>query len=227
MNFLFTVVIVLQTLVVALASMKLLLIATSSVLLTSLTVLRAEEATTQTLPFASQVISRLSLDGKPRSLSIRHGSDMWLGYDLERAAVFKAWQAPSGKPGLIKSGFATRSTGTTRFEDKTDATWELLRGEKSVPLLVRYLGCSQRKEYIELRWELQHDAGTLKLYERVPLIEAVVGERFLRELRVETLAAGESLLLPLATRKAWKLTTDQTSAASSLTSSEWYRLTLP
>ena len=38
------------------------------------------------------------------------GTDMWLGYDLERATVLKAWQAPAGKPGLIKSGFVTRST---------------------------------------------------------------------------------------------------------------------
>ena len=207
--------------------MKLLLFVTSTLLLTSVAVLRAEETTTQALPFDAQVISRLSLDGKPRALSICQMSDRWLGYDLERAAVFKAWQAPPGKPGLIKSGFATRSTGITRFEDKTDTSWELLRGEKSVPLLIRYLGCSQRKDHIELRWELQHDAGALKLYERVPLADAHSEARFLRELRVETLAEGESLLLPLATRQAWKLTADQNSVAPSLTNSKWYRLTLP
>src|SRR5688572_1956480 len=97
----------------------------SALLLTTSAALLAAEPTPQALPFAPEVISRLSLDGKPRSLSIRQGADAWLGYDLERATVQKAWRAPPAKPGLIKSGFTTRSTGITWFEDPSDAAWEL------------------------------------------------------------------------------------------------------
>lgn len=203
------------------------LIVVSTLLLIPISGLDAQEATTRTLPFDPQVISRLSLDGKPRSLAIRQGVDMWLGYDLERATVLKAWQAPTGKPGLIKSGFVTRSAGTSLFEDTTDATWELQRGEKTVSVVVRYLGCSQRKDHIELRWELQHDTGTLKLFERIPLAAAPAKQRVVRELRVEALAAGETLLPPTAARKAWKLIIDQAAAVPALTGTEWHRLTLP
>ncbi len=179
------------------------------------------------LPFAPDVISRLSLDGKPRSLSIRQGADVWLGYDLERATVFKAWQAPPGKPGLTKSGFTTRSTGTTWFDDTSNAAWELRRKEQIVPLVIRYLGCSHRTEHIELRWELRHEAGTLNLFERVPLAATKDKSRVVRELRVETLATDESLLLPSPVLETWKLSTDQNVAATALTGTQWHRLTLP
>ncbi|QDU28574.1 hypothetical protein ETAA8_36770 [Anatilimnocola aggregata] len=201
-------------------------ISTLLLMLMSLAALQAEENVTPALPFAPQVISRLSLDGKPRSLSIKQGTDLWLGYDLERATVLKAWQAPTGKPGLLKSGFVTRSAGTTAFEDKADSAWELQRGDKTVPLSIRYLGCSHRKDHIELRWELLHNAGKLNLYERVPLV-APKDERFSRELRVETLAVGEALLLPSAARKAWKLTSNPDATVATLKGTEWQRLTLP
>lgn len=199
----------------------------ATLLLIAVSGLDAEEGATTALPFDPQIISRLSLDGKPRSLAIRQGTDKWLGYDLERATVQKAWQAMRGKPGLIKSGFVTRSAGTSFFDDTTGTMWELQRGEKSVPLVVRYLGCSQRKDHIELRWELQHDSGTLKLFERIPLVAAPPKDRLVREVRVETLAAGETLLLPAAAREAWKLTADQEATAQGLTGTEWQRLTLP
>lgn len=195
--------------------------------LVSAVTMTAAEPVEPRLPFSSDVISRLSLDGKPRSLSIRQGADVWLGYDLERATVFKAWQAPPGKPGLTKSGFSTRSTGTTWFEDASNAAWELRRKEQTVPLAIRYLGCSQRTDHIELRWELRHDAGTLTLLERVPLIAAQDKSRVVRELRVETLATGESLLLPAPVRQTWKLSMDQIVAATALTGTQWHRLTLP
>jgi len=202
------------------------LLVVPTLLLILISGLDADEGDAPALPFDPQIISRLSLDGKPRSLAICQGTDKWLGYDLERATVLKAWQSPAGKPGLLKSGFVTRSAGTSFFEDKADTTWELQRGEKTVPVAVRYLGCTQRKDHIELRWELQHEAGTLKLFERIPLA-APAKERFVRELRVETLAAGETLLPSTAARKAWKLTTDQETAAPALTGTEWHRLTLP
>jgi hypothetical protein len=189
--------------------------------------LTAAEPEELRLPFAPDVISRLSLDGKPRSLSIRQGTDVWLGYDLERATVFKAWQAPPGKPGLTKSGFTTRSTGTTWFDDASNAAWELRRKEQTLPLAIRYLGCSQRTDHIELRWELRHEVGTFTLFERVPLVATKDKSRVVRELRVETLATDESLLLPTPVLETWKLSTDQNVAATALTGTQWHRLTLP
>src|SRR5688572_22514829 len=75
--------------------------------------------TDPSLPFDRQVINRYSLNGRPRSLSLRQGEDVWLGYDLEQAKPFKVWQAPAGKPGLSMRGFVARSEGVTWFEDAT------------------------------------------------------------------------------------------------------------
>lgn len=198
----------------------------TALLLTRSADLIAAETSDQALPFAPELISRLSLDGKPRSLAIRQGTDVWLGYDLERATILKTWQAPAGKPGLVKSGFTTRSTGATWFEDASAAGWELRRGKSTVALQVRYLSCSQQKDHIELRWELRHDTGVLKLFERVPLTAAPAVDRIVRELRIETLLPRETLLLPVASRKAWKITTDG-EATPGITGTHWHRLTLP
>ena len=199
----------------------------SALLLISSAFVVAADAPPQALPFAPEIISRLSLDGKPRSLSIRQGTDVWLGYDLERATILKTWRAPAGKPGLIKSGFTTRSTGTTWFEDASAAPWELRRGTLTVPLSVRYLGCSQRKDHVELRWELRHDTGAVQLFERVPLATAPTADRVVRDLRVEGLGPNEILLLPSSARQDWKLTVDQNSVASCLRGTQRHRLTLP
>jgi arylsulfatase A len=179
----------------------------------------------EALPFDPTRIDRHSLDDLPRSLSIRQGNDVWLGYDLERATVAKVWQAPAGQPGLIVSGFTTRSTGTTWFEDKSAGTWQLSRGGRIEDLTVRYLGCSQREESFELSWELRHADGALKLRERIAMSGPAAGERVVRELRVEALSPGETLLLPLAARDAWKLSHQE--SAPVLSGSGWHRLSIP
>lgn len=191
------------------------------------TVVRAGDKPAEPLPFAADTISRLSLDGKPRSLAVRQGADVWLGYDLERATVFKAWQASPGTPGLSKSGFTTRSKGKSLFEDTTDAGWELRRGEKPVPLKVRYLGCSHRKDHVELRWELSHDSVSVKLYEHVPLAEPPAADRAVRELRGDGLASDDELSPPAAIRKAWKLSDETGIPAAALRGAAWHRLVLP
>jgi hypothetical protein len=186
-----------------------------------LTLAAAVPLSARALPFDRELISRLSLDDKPRSLSIRQGADVWVGYDLERATVCKVWKAPAGKPGLIKAGFVTRSAGTTWFEDATDTSWELRRGDKTQALKVRYLGCSQQQDHLELRWELQHDDGVLQLHESILFAAAPAAERATREVRMAGLAEGETLLLPSAARKAWKLST------AGLSGTTTHRLTLP
>jgi hypothetical protein len=191
------------------------------------TVVRAADPAAEPLPFAADTISRLSLDGKPRSLAVRQGTDIWLGYDLERATVFKAWRASQGKSGFVKSGFTTRSTGQELFEDATDARWELRSGDKSTPLKVRYLGCSHRKGYVELRWELHHDAGALKLYERVSQDGVSAADRVARELRFEELPPDDLLLPPASVREAWKIHDEQGTSTSALRGGGWHRLTLP
>lgn len=179
--------------------------------------------TSGALPFDPAVISRLSLDGKPRSLSIRQGADVWLGYDLERATVFKVWQAPPGKPGLIKTTFVTRSAGKQLFEDTTHDPWTLQRGGKMLPLAIRYLGCTHAKERIELRWELKHDDTMIDLYEFVPLAAVPAGERVVRELRVGTKPAGDVLLPPAPVQKAWRI---KDSSLTAITHGGPHRLTL-
>lgn len=184
-------------------------------------------AATEDLPFDREIINRYSLDGLPRSLSIRQGDDVWTGWNLERAKVFKAWRAEEGKPGLISSGFTTRSSGTKWFEDNSDETWRLQREGNAVPLRIRYLGCSQRESYFELSWELRHDKGIVTLRNRIPMAAASRSERVALEVRAESLAEDERLLLPEPVQKAWKFSHGEGQSASALTDNDWYSLTLP
>jgi hypothetical protein len=153
------------------------------------------------LPFDREAINRYSVDGIPRSLSIRQGSDVWLAYDLERGMVFKIWQAPPGKPGLVAREFTVKSSGTTWFQAPAAAAWELVRGGRVVPLRIRYLGCTQREDGFELSWELRHDSGALILRERVPPTTASPTDRVRREVRAESLLPGDVLRLPA--HEAW------------------------
>jgi len=177
------------------------------------------------LPFDRTVINRYSLDEIPRSLSIRQGHDVWFGYDLERGALRKVWQAPAGKLGVMTINFVTRSVGATWFEDKSGETWQLQRQGKIVPLTLRYLGCAQREKYFELTWELQHDTGTLKLSERIARTGAIAAGRAVREVRVENLAPGETLLLPRVAQTTWQSSSN--AAGGAIKGTDWHRLALP
>ena len=179
------------------------------------------------LPFDPAKINRLSLDQIPRSLSIRQGADIWLGYDLEKAMVCKVWKAPNGKPGLIVKNFKTISVGTAWFQNKAEEVWQLKAGEKKIPLNVRYLGCTQTKEHIELSWKLSHPDGMIKLSERIPTANTNDKVRVYRELRAESLKAGESLILPPAYRGTWVLTNPEGKSVKSIAGKAWHKLSLP
>ena len=179
------------------------------------------------LPFDPAKICRLSVDNIPRSISIRQGSDVWFGYDLEKAIVFKVWQAPGDKPGLISKDFKAQSTGTAWFEEKDGGDWQLKVKGKAVPLSASYLGCTQSKEHFELRWELSHPDGTIKLSERIAMTAATGKARAHRELRAESLQPGVSLVLPPAYRKAWVLTGPDGNPVNSLIDPAWHQLSLP
>lgn len=182
----------------------------------------ADEVSPPDLPFNRERINRYSLDHLPRSISIRQGEDFWLGYDLPRATLYKAWQAPRGKAGLNGSGFVMKSVGKTLYEDKSDETWQLRRGGETSPLSVRYLGCTEREGHFELRWELTHDSDVVTLRERVPMTAETP---VTREIQAEALPSGSRLLLPLPAQKGWNLATAEGEPASSLTDTQWYRLT--
>ncbi|MFK5923676.1 MAG: hypothetical protein QM496_15965 [Verrucomicrobiota bacterium] len=178
----------------------------------------------RSLPFDRARINRYSLDGLPRSISIRQGQDIWLGYDLERATLQKVWRAPSGKPGLSE-GFTTRSLGTTLFEDKTDDAWKLQTRKQTLPLKIRYLGCSQREKYFELSWELQHESHKFVLLERISISKASDAIKASRILRVKGLNSGDSLLLPNSAGEAWH--SSENNSARSLTDEQWHLIYLP
>lgn len=169
------------------------------------------------LPFDRSAINRYSLDGLPRSISIRQGTDIWLGYDLERAAVCKVWRAPEGKTGL-EGELTMKSVGEALFEDQSEDGWQLADGGA---LKARYLGCTQGEGYFELRWQLRSDSQALLLSERVPI---GADDTVRRELKVEGLKADESLLLPATAGAAWK--TADGKPAKELKADKWIKLTI-
>ena len=186
----------------------------------------AQDAPSPDLPFNREIINRYSLDHLPRSLSIRQAADVWLGYDLERAKLYKLWRAPANGSGLEKKDFTVRSVGTTLYQDQSEASWQLQRKNKLTPVRIRYQGCSHQAETIELKWELKCEQGTKFLFERIPVAGELLGETCMRDLRVEGMEADESLLPPTPTQNAWKITKLDGTATGSFQDSHWHRLTL-
>lgn len=178
------------------------------------------------LPFDPRTLSRLSVDGRPRSLAVRQGDGLWLAYDLEQARPFKCWQAPADKPGLLRKDFTTQSAGETLWEAKPPAPWQWARPAAAAPDAIRYLGCSDRGGLIELRWELRQGDRALLLHERVSQAPAT-GARALREVRVTGLQPGESLTPPGLGPAAWQLADSAGTAVKAITTSAWHRLSLP
>lgn len=170
------------------------------------------------LPFDPERIRRLSLDGVPRSLSIRQGESVWLGYDLERATVMKIWRAPEGKPGLIVSDFTTRSSGETLHKGPAkEERWRWSRNGKTVEPAIRYLGCTQGDEHFILSWELKDGESILTLREKVAFGSGEDGVT--RQLAVEGLEEGEELHAP-GLGKDWNPDT------SILKGTGWHRFVL-
>ncbi len=180
------------------------------------------------LPFDLEKICRLSIDNIPRSIAVRQGGDVWFGYDLEKAMVFKVWRAPKDRPGVNFKGFKAFSKGTTWYDEKGTEGWQLKSAEGgNATLSIRYLGCTQHKGHFELRWELGHPKGTIELRERIPITPATASGRAYRELRAEALAPGAVLLLPPAYREGWLLTGPEGKTQTSLAHPGWHRLSLP
>ena len=178
---------------------------------------------TADLPFDRSIINRYSLDGLVRSISVRQGADVWLGYDLERAMLRKVWRAPEGKSGL-SGRFTVKSVGKALFEDETDAGWGLVKDGKANGLEARYLGCTQSNRHFELSWELRHGNRRVKLRERISRF-AGSDIAVWRELKVEGLEAGESLQLPAAVGAVWRTVGGRSVAA--LAGSQWIRIVIP
>jgi len=181
------------------------------------------------LPFAPDRVQRLSLDGVPRSLSIRQGDDFWLGYDLERGTPFHVWRAKPGTTGLIVDGFTTRSQGETRFTDSSEHTWRVRRNHgDAVPTTLRHLSCSDRGDAIELGWEVRHEGGSIRIHERVPhQPEEPPDGGVIRVVEVEGLPSGWRLLLPESTTDAWTLLDAGGKAASAIEGNGVFRIILP
>ena len=187
----------------------------------------AQELSSIELPFNRDIINRYSLDHLPRSLSIRQGADVWYGYDLERAKLYKLWRAPANSSGLEKEGFTVRSVGTTLYEDKSEAVWQLQRRNELIPLRAYFRHCSHQAESIELKWELTSGYRSMYLIERIPVSGKSLGATPVRNLRVEGLQGEEALVPPNPTQSVWSVIKSDGTTTISFQDSKWYRRTLP
>lgn len=183
----------------------------------------------EALPFGRDVVNRYSLDGVPRSISVRWGGDLWIGYDLERAQAFRVWRASDDETAGRRGVFTVRSEGERLYRDDSKGTWTLRRGEASVPLRTRYLGCSHREDRVVLRWELRHDEGTLVLEESVSTAKPPPGKTPARRLRVEALSEGEAIEPPKPVLGGWRIlagTGEEAAERTGLVGGAWHRLVL-
>lgn len=177
-------------------------------------------------PFDPAVISRLSVDDVPRSLSICQGGAVWLAYDLEHARIIKCWQADKSGQGLQRKAFVTQSKGKTLWKPAdTDAEkWRFL-DNRNADLVWRYLGCKDQRTHILLTWEVRHQEHSWQVEERVPLAKMEDG-RIIRELRVTGLKNADKLVPPELQNPAWKLQTLDSQAVTAIATGDWHQLIL-
>ncbi len=180
--------------------------------------LRADEGGAP-LPFDPARISRLSLDGLPRSLAAAAGGGIWLGYDLERARPFRAWRAKSDEDALSRSTFTAKPRGKLLFSGPVgdDAEgWRWRRDGRTVVPEVRYLGIRDVNGAFVLSWELRDGDTAALLHERIGATESAGA----RELRAEGLGTGEVLLPPADLVRHWK---SPDLSEQELHGDEWHR----
>jgi hypothetical protein len=178
------------------------------------------------LLFDRAAINRYSLDHLPRSLSLRQGADVWLGYNLEQGKLYKAWKAPEGESGLVASGFTTKSKGTSWYSDKTEESWTYTCNGEAYPMDIRYLGCTHRQDHFELRWELKFEERRFVLQEQIPANSLGKGLAE-RNVQISNLVGGEAILPPAASMPVWILFDETGTSTNQIGDSKAYRWVLP
>lgn len=115
---------------------------------------------------------RSVLDKQPRMLTLALDTACFVGYDLSRGTMYKAWKGGVTFEGTVytdKKNVQPTSWGEAYFVDSLkQATWEVQRGGEKIDAKFAYQGHAFRDNKITLKYALILNAGDTVLIEESP-----------------------------------------------------------
>jgi cytochrome c len=132
--------------------------------------------TTQLVPRPKEAwVVRSVLDLKPRMLSAALNNNLWVAYNTNNGAFYKAWKGKINFEGAVYTsahGPQPTTAGITFLEEDNSNPWVISdKGIESVPV-VNYKGHSIINNQLVLKYDLTHNGKTIRISEKPEYIEA-------------------------------------------------------
>jgi len=111
-------------------------------------------------------VFRSVLDNQARMITIALDKDIWLAYNTENAALYKAWKGVVNFEGAVYNhahGPQPTAVGDTYFTNKYKTPWALKKNGKLVPAEINYKGHKFVNGEIELMYEISEEGTENKI----------------------------------------------------------------
>lgn len=142
---------------------------------------------------------RSVLDQKPRMLSIALNKDLWVAYNTQSAALYKAWTGGIKFDGPVYTsahGPQPTAQGSTFLEEAMNNPWRILSGEKTITPDVFYKGHAIVEQKILIKYVLKYENNEVQVEESPEFVQGSDGKvGFERVYKVTGLGANESVQL--------------------------------
>lgn len=114
-------------------------------------------------------IMRSVLDKKPRMLSIALNKKLWLAYNTQTAALYKAWIGIVNYDGSVYNGvhgFQPTSQGITFIQEPDENPWKIISNDKMVVPEVIYRGHAIKDNQVSLKYDLKYNNQKISVEEK-------------------------------------------------------------
>ena len=139
---------------------------------------------------------RSVLDQKPRMLSLALSKDLWVAYNTQNAALYKAWTGGINFDGPVYTsahGPQPTSQGETFLEESMANPWRVDINGKVVTPEVHYKGHTILNNQITLKYDLAYEGNVVHLEERPEVLHEDGRVGFERVYKVSGLRDQESV----------------------------------
>ena len=158
-------------------------------------------------------VVRSVLDLKPRMLSVALQEQLWVAYNTQTAALYKAWTGGINFDGPVYTsahGPQPTTKGVTYMQEPDGIPWRIRQNGRDITPEINYQGHVLRNNQVMVRYELVFGANRIKIEERPEFVTAGGGQvGFQRLFSASGIPAGVQVVLnqhlsSLATDKAYQ-----------------------
>ncbi len=107
-------------------------------------------------------VFRSVLDAKPRIITMALHDNMYVAYQTDKAAIYKAWKGLVNFDGAVYTtnhGPQPTSLGDAWFINQVDNPWKLKKGTSEEALKAKYKGHSFEDGHVQINYELTSNDG--------------------------------------------------------------------